>query len=554
MTGKNKIAAALLLSLTLLTAGCSDASFGTDSMLRPPRATGDKAEIQDIITKEAGGSYTLKYPQAGDYRSAIIMRNENTKNEYAIALYATEKDTKLNTSVITYRDNTWECAGTFTNTGAGIDRVLFKDINGDKNEEIIIGWTAYNSARKTLTAYSITTEGAYEMKVDETYDELVVADVLNDHTDDLLLLSLSTQEAPSTATLLQYSEEKKRPIGKYSLELDPAVTSFTGILVDKVAVNTKGDGVKNTATGAPSQTGQSSSTKQESGKQESGKQEASKPTSSKPEASKPTSSKPEASKPASSKPEASKPTSSKPETSKEESSKEESSKEEVSKPAPKPAKATELNANGVVLECSRIDNTLCTQMIYYDVELDELVNPLMVKSGTDAYTNPTVRTDAVYSRDVNGDGVIDIPVVSQMMAEPDEASANVCSLTSWQNYDAGQRKMKTVMKTVVNLKDGYYFILPERWSGNVTARSDVETRELTFYLWNSKTSSAGDKLLTICRFTEQQWEEADKKGLIRLEGEAAGGKAVFGARVFETSARDELNIREQEVKDNFQTL
>ena len=54
------IAAAAVLSCTFGMTGCSDFSMGTDSLLRPPRATGDKAEIQNIIDKEAGGNYVFK--------------------------------------------------------------------------------------------------------------------------------------------------------------------------------------------------------------------------------------------------------------------------------------------------------------------------------------------------------------------------------------------------------------------------------------------------------------------------------------------------------------
>lgn len=109
-----KVMTALLLSLSLLTAaGCSDAALGNDSLLRPPRPTGDKAAIQDIIASEAGGSYTLKYPQKGEYRSAITLRNEDTDKEYAIALYATEGDTKLNVSIISFdKKKEWKCLGT----------------------------------------------------------------------------------------------------------------------------------------------------------------------------------------------------------------------------------------------------------------------------------------------------------------------------------------------------------------------------------------------------------------------------------------------------------
>ena len=547
MKKKLKAALAAVISLTLLLAGCSDVSFGTDSLLRPPRPTGDKADIQDIITKEAGGAYTLKYPQAGDYRSAIIMRNENTDKEYALALYSTDKDTKLNASVITYKENVWECAGTFSNTGSGIDRVLFKDINGDKLEEIIIGWTAFNSAKKTLTAYSMTTEGVFEMKIDETYDELVVANIVNDKADDIVLLSLSTQEAPSTATLLQYSEEKKRPIGKYSLEMDSGVTAFSSIMVGEVAVDTvTATEIKATATGTPSGTEKIESSKQESSKQESGKQESSKHESSKEESSKQESSKQESSKQESSKQE----------SSKQESSKEESGRDEPGEvsDAPKQTRNIQLNKNGIVIECVRSDNTICTQLVYYDKTIDQLIDPLTVANSSGTLTNITVRTDAVYSKDINGDGVIDIPVVTQMMAAVDEKGANVCALTSWENYSASTNKMKTVLNTVVNIKDGYYFILPDKWNGNVTARTDVETRELTFYIWNSKTSSSGDKLLTIYRMAEQQWKDSDKDGLIKIEIEDPAVKGIYAVRIYETSAQDDLNIKEDEVTKAFVLL
>ena len=528
MIGKiKKITAASLLVLTMLSTGCSDTAFGTDTMLRPPRATGDKAEIQDIITQEAGGSYTLKYPQAGDNRSAIIMRNENKENEFALALYSTENDTKINASVIVYREQSWKCIGTFDNICSGIDRVMFKDIDGDKNEEIIIGWTSYNSPQKMLTAYSMTTDGIDEMKIDETYDEIVVSDIVDDQNDDIVLLSLSTQDSPSMATLLQYSEQEKRPISKYSLELDSDVTAFTNITVGDLAVNTNDEnGIKITA----------SSAKTESSKQESAKSESSV------ESSKKESAKPESSA----------------ESSKQESSE---SKKPVSDVNTKnsannnnSAKLTDLKQNGIVIDCERLDGTLCTQIIYYDKVNNKLINPLTVKNSSGGYSNITIRSDAVYSTDINGDSVIDIPVVSQMMADVKENGANVCTLISWENYDAINRKMKLVINTVMNVKDGYYIAVPDRWNGNITARSDAETREMTFYLWNTKTSSPGDKLLTIYRFTEQQWNDVDKEGMFCLQNTSKDSKAIYAARIFKTNANDELNVSEDEVKEAFVIL
>ena len=104
------------------------------------------------------------------------------------------------------------------------------------------------------------------------------------------------------------------------------------------------------------------------------------------------------------------------------------------------------------------------------------------------------------------------------------------------------------MNTVMNLKDGYYFVMPERWVGTVTARSDAETREMTFFLWNTKTSSTGDKLLTISRLNEQQWKESSQEGKIRLDLNSEKSKAVFAAQLFVTSADEALNLTESELQ------
>ena len=56
--------------------GCADIGLGSQSILRPPRATGNEAALQEILNKEAGPSYTLKYPQTGDYRAAVTFFDE----------------------------------------------------------------------------------------------------------------------------------------------------------------------------------------------------------------------------------------------------------------------------------------------------------------------------------------------------------------------------------------------------------------------------------------------------------------------------------------------
>ncbi len=575
MFNKNKavIKTALMMTALVGLSGCSGITTGSDSLMRPPRATGDKAAIQDIISAEAGGSYTLKYPQKGENRSAITLRNENTDDEYAIALYATENETKLNVSVITYSaaENVWKCIGTYTNMGSGVDRILFEDINGDKTDDVIIGWTSYNSSQKNLTAYSFKEDEVYEMVMDETYDELIVTDLTADMSDDLLLLSLSTQEKASTATLLQYSEPDKRPVGKYSLELDSDVIAFSNIVAGDAVVTPSGK--KTTAAGAKSENSRSTSSQQSeiSGKQESsrqseasGKQESSRQSeaSGKQESSQrsETSGKQESSQrsEASGKQESSRmtETSGQEQTSRTQESSKASNPSEPSVPEESSGKEDDRSEKGtmqtaVVIDGKRNDNSYCTQIVYYDAVHDELTNPLVPlrMNSNMQYSNPTQRSEAVFSRDVNGDDIIEIPMIKQMNAAVDENGASVCNQIEWSQYNAVEKKLNTVMMTVQNLKDGYYVVMPERWNGSVTARTDAETREMTFYIWTAKTSSLGDKLLTISRFTEQQWKEAGQERYIQLDIQSENRKAVFAAQLFHTNADDSLNISADELSE-----
>ncbi len=649
-----KTAALLIAALNIgILAGCSDATIGGDSMLRPPRATGDKAAIQDIIAAEAGGSYSLKYPQQGENRSAITLRNENTDNEYAVALYSTENDTKLNVSIIACIKKEWKCLGTFSNNNSGVDRVMFYDIKGSVNEGIVIGWTSYNSSQKTLTSYSFNSEEASELNLEESYDEMSVGDMTGDGSDELLLLSLSSQDVMSHATLVQYSGEDKRLLSKYSVELDPSVISFSNIAAGEIvspsisdeeyAAEPEKDGEQDedydededetmsTSTGARSVRAEPSvqTSRENSGDTQSSVKEKPDNDNSKTKASKTEVSKTENTASSdksdvisetaepSGDPDASKTSkagsdtkqessagaaasSSPPETAevsdeKSSASAQPASSSQVTSSSSQPVQSSVpqessdasdeddpeytdtdpdesseaegsqssaasdkreiiLNRRGVAVDGKRGDETFCTQIIYYDSKRDQLVNPLAGKTDGSGALNPTLRSDAVFSADINNDGVIDVPTVAPMFASAEESGAAVCNMTVWNNYDpvteSFDKLLVPVMNTVINSKDGYYFVMPERWIGKVTARSDPETREMTFYLWDEDKSRIGDKLLTLFRYTEQQWSNTPKQGFIRLELGRDQSNACFAAKIYESKTDKSMNIKKQEVRDS----
>ena len=427
----------ICLAVILVLSGCSTVLDG-NTMLRPPRATGDKAEIQHIISQQAGGKYTFKYPQTGEYRSAITMKKERAANEFALALYSPDNDTKINVCIISFIDGKWQCIGNFANAGTGVDRVMFRDLNNDGIDEIIIGWTSYNNAQKALSAYSVSYT-AYEIALEDTYDEMMIEDVTGDDVSDIVLLSLSTQKNPSNFKVLQYSETEKKPVARYSIDLDPEVISFANITYGNIAQNQK----------------------------------------------------------------------------------------------------------GVVIDGEKNGGILTSQIVYFDKNSNTFLNPLITENENGTFSNPTSRKDTIYSRDSDGDSIVEVPVVTPLYA-PAENTAAICSITAWKQYSVYNKALGTKINTVINYNDRYYITIPNRWINNtVTAITDTDTRKLTFYIWNSKTSSFGDKLLEISRYTKEEFENLDKTNLISLSIE--NPNAVFCAELFITNADDELNITPEEV-------
>lgn len=413
-----------------LLAGCSDISFGEQTLLRPPRATGDKAEIQTVIKEQAGSDYMLKYPQTGDFRSAVTLFETGQQNsEYAVAFYSTENNTKLNISIISHEDEKWKCLGSYNNSGTGVDRIIFEDLNNDGSDEILVGWSTYNTGQNTLSAYSIENGTVREMAIDEIYTEILIFDITQDKSDDLVLLSLRNDQTPSSARVLQYSEQEKRPIVKFSVELDSDVVAFADVQCGKVNDKTQ----------------------------------------------------------------------------------------------------------GIVIDGSKNNGQLTTQVLYFDSQKQLLLNPLVLQNENHTTTNSTTRKNATASRDINYDGIIEVPVVAQMSAPSDTDAGSICSITSWKQLNTDDGSLKTELNTVMNYTDGYYMIMPEDWGSEVTCISDAENREMNFYIWDSQNSSLSDKVLTIFRFTRSDWDNADKDKYIMVDSVKSNGtESVIAAQVYNT--------------------
>lgn len=228
------------LTLCVFLSGCQIIGFDTQNLMHPPKATGDKAEIQNVLLQETGGNITLKYPQRGDYRSAIVMFDiTGNGEEEAIVFYRLNDEvaTDTNMMIIARKDGKWRKVGNFTNSGTEIDRVCFGDMDGDGQNEIIVGWATHESTANALSVFKYTQKEVLELPLKYTYTEMIVDDFDGDQNQEIFLasLALSAGNKPSNARLLKMDSDGKSIANQGYVELYPNVTKYAAVTAGRIS-------------------------------------------------------------------------------------------------------------------------------------------------------------------------------------------------------------------------------------------------------------------------------------------------------------------------------
>lgn len=182
-----------------------------------------------------------------------------------------------------------------------------------------------------------------------------------------------------------------------------------------------------------------------------------------------------------------------------------------------------------------------TEVLY--ISKGELVNPLLDR--VNSFENlSTLRAAALETVDINNDGMLEIPVASDLpnAANNDEK----LYYTNWCSFNGEKLSVKLI--TVVNTVDGYYLTVPNNMVGAIAALKDIENHERTFYRYDAKEATLGDMLFTISAIDVFDWDSAemDKENLVELE---RNDTVVFVANV--TEAAKSIGITADVVKETF---
>lgn len=210
--------------------------------------------------------------------------------------------------------------------------------------------------------------------------------------------------------------------------------------------------------------------------------------------------------------------------------------------------------SGVVLDGAKADGSMTTQIFY--VRDGALKNePSGVN--TDKYVNVFSRpSTAVFtSRDLNGDGVIEIPVVSPLPGiAADVALDSTSYFVEWGRYDFGGGSRPAV-RTLINSGENYWFELPAPLWGKISASNTPQTRTVTYTEVVGEGTEESPKLLasplfSIRVFTRSAW---DSRGAMSgYEKIIEQSDLVYGIQVF--TADEEYLSAIQQIKSHFRLI
>lgn len=219
------------MCFSVICAGCS--VWGDNlNLMRPPKAAGDKAEIQRILDKTTNGEYTLKYPKNGEYRSAIIMKDLNNDGSLeAVALYSGKNDptSGINVLIMAEKEDGWIVIGNFSNKSTEINKVSFADINSDGMIEIIVGWGGYSISASQISIYYWNDNNINEIINEHSFSNYSVGDYNGDNVDEILLISIATANSPAIAQMVSLKPETNTLYTVAEARLDPDVNKIVQI-------------------------------------------------------------------------------------------------------------------------------------------------------------------------------------------------------------------------------------------------------------------------------------------------------------------------------------
>ncbi len=156
--------------------------------------------------------------------------------------------------------------------------------------------------------------------------------------------------------------------------------------------------------------------------------------------------------------------------------------------------------NGVVVDGWVDEDTLATEVIL----VENGSAPLVFAGGDEFYSQTLRREEEIYSEDINGDSIIEIPVQTPAPEHEQTQHDGYYTTYSALNEDF---VMEPVLTAYINIQHGYTFYLPDYWVENTVMNIQSVTGELSFWAYDTTTEQTGQQLLSIRAYSQKDYQD-----------------------------------------------
>ncbi len=172
-------------------------------------------------------------------------------------------------------------------------------------------------------------------------------------------------------------------------------------------------------------------------------------------------------------------------------------------------------AAAVYADSSSGSGTISTEILYC---IDgELRDPAALDNSE--IPNITARR-WLYSRDIDGDGIVEIPTIGQFPGYRDNEQIYITKWNVFENYTLAVK-----YSSLYEPSQGYCFMIPTRWDGLVTVRTDQSSGERVFYKFNGTVAQSRLELMRIAVCDAASRQDYISNGY--FEAQTTGSKYIM---------------------------
>lgn len=197
----------------------------------------------------------------------------------------------------------------------------------------------------------------------------------------------------------------------------------------------------------------------------------------------------------------------------------------------------------IYVDALKAGNEMITELIYWDAEKATLSTPFYTPASSG---NLTLRHQQIGCKDINNDGIIDIPVQQKAFGDVgnarDSGHENIF-VTEWKNYTDGE--LHTVQYSVVNPEDGYMLLLEEYETEYLGAKYYPSSNCLIVY---DDKSSNDSELFSVMYVTNEKWDDEKYSSYIKILQTESGTVCAYVTQSGMDAGFNERSVKEKITK------